>query len=100
VSRPILLEYQDLLSRPELKIRRGLRQLLMQFIRSHSYSVVPKSQSRITPDPGDDKFLECADAARADYLVTGQRHFPMYWKGTKVITFREFIRLVGPHLLP
>jgi predicted nucleic acid-binding protein len=26
---------------------------------------------RITPDPGDDKFLECAVAARADYLVTG-----------------------------
>jgi predicted nucleic acid-binding protein len=43
----------------------------MQFIRSHSYSVVPKSQLRIPPDPGDDKFLECADAACADYLVTG-----------------------------
>jgi predicted nucleic acid-binding protein len=59
------------LSHPELKIRRGLRQLLLQFIRSHVYSVLPKSQLRITPDPGDDKFLECAVAARADYLVTG-----------------------------
>jgi predicted nucleic acid-binding protein len=43
----------------------------MQFIRSHSYSVVPKSQLRITPDRGDDKFLECADRARDDDLVTG-----------------------------
>jgi len=61
VSRPILLEYQELLSRPELNIRKVCGNCLMQFIRSHSYSVVPKSQSRITPDPGDDKLLECAD---------------------------------------
>ena len=52
--------------------------------------------------PGADApptFLECADAARADYLVTGnQRHFPKFWKKTKVITPREFITLVAPHL--
>jgi predicted nucleic acid-binding protein len=30
-------------------------------------------------DPDDNKFLECADAARADYLVTGnQGHFPRF----------------------
>lgn len=101
VSRPILLEYQDVLSRPELKIRRGLRQELMQLVRSHSHSVAPKRQLHITADAGDNKFLECADVARADYLVTGnQRHFPMYWKRTKVISSREFIMLVAPHLLP
>ena len=45
-------------------------------------------------------FLECADAARADYLVTGnQRHFPRFWKQTKVITSREFIGVVAPHLI-
>jgi predicted nucleic acid-binding protein len=54
---------------------------------------------RIAKDPDDDKFLECADAAKADYLVTGnQRHFPKFWKKTKVITSREFIRIVAPHL--
>lgn len=101
VSRPILLEYQDVLSRPELKIRRGLRQELMQLVRSHSHSVAPTRQLHITADAGDNKFLECADVARADYLVTGnQRHFPMYWKRTKVISSREFIMLVAPHLLP
>jgi hypothetical protein len=35
--------------------------------------------------------------ARADYLVTGnQRHFPKFWKKTKVITSREFISIVAP----
>ena len=45
-------------------------------------------------------FLECADAARADYAVTGNlRHFPRFWKKTKIITPREFIGLVAPHLV-
>jgi uncharacterized protein len=44
-------------------------------------------------------FLECADAARADYLITGnRRHFPAFWKGTKIISSREFITLAAPHL--
>jgi len=54
----------------------------------------------VTKNPDDDKFLECADAARADYLVTGnQRHLPKFWKKTKVITSREFIGVVAPHLI-
>ena len=45
------------------------------------------------------RFPECADAARADYLVTGNlRHFPRFWKKTKIITPREFIGLEAPHL--
>ena len=44
--------------------------------------------------------MECADAARADYLVTGnQKHFPRFWKNTKIITPREFISLTAPHLI-
>jgi putative PIN family toxin of toxin-antitoxin system len=101
VSDPILREYAEVLARPELGIRRGLRQQLMQLIRSHTHSVIPARALHIAPDPEDNKFLECADAARADYLLTGnQRHFPMYWKKTKVISSREFITLVSPHLLP
>ena len=53
----------------------------------------------MTGDLQDNMFLECADAARADYLVTGNvRHFPKFWKKTKVITSREFLSLVAPHV--
>jgi predicted nucleic acid-binding protein len=61
----------------------------------------PSRALNITKDPGDNKFLECADAARADYLVTGNlQHFPKFWKKTKVITSRDFISIVSPHLIP
>ena len=100
VSRPIMEEYTDVLARPELKIRKGLRQQLVQLIKNHSYVVAPTRRLEVTGDPDDNIFLECADAARADYLVTGnQRHFPRFWKKTKIITAREFIGLAAPHLI-
>jgi len=100
VSLPILEEYGDVLGRPELRIRKGLQQQMLQLIKQHSHILVPTRRFEVTLDPDDNIFLECADAARADYLVTGnQKHFPRFWKKTKVITPREFISLVAPHLI-
>ncbi|MFZ0417086.1 MAG: putative toxin-antitoxin system toxin component, PIN family [Candidatus Sulfotelmatobacter sp.] len=100
VSRSILEEYVEVLGRPELRIRKGPRQQLLQIIKKRSYSVTPIRRLEVTSDPDDNIFLECADAARADYLVTGnQRHFPKFWKKTKIITPREFIGLIAPHLI-
>ena len=100
VSEPILEEYREVLSRPELRIGKGLRQQLLQLIKNRSYSVIPARRIEITSDPDDNMFLECADSARADYLVIGnQKHFPKFWKKTKIITPREFIGLVAPHLI-
>jgi predicted nucleic acid-binding protein len=88
------------LSRPELKIRKGLRRQLLQLIRNRGNLVVPSRRLEVSDDPDDNRFLECADAAGADYLVTGNlRHFPRFWKKTKIITPREFIGLVAPHLI-
>ena len=51
-------------------------------------------------DPDDNSFVQCADAVRADYLLIGNpRHFPELWKKTKVITSRDVIDIVAPHLL-
>jgi putative PIN family toxin of toxin-antitoxin system len=100
VSPAILAEYREVVARRELKIRRGLRQQLLQLIKNRAQLVNPVHALEITKDPEDNKFLECADAARADYLITGnQRHFPKFWKKTKVITAREFISIVCPHFI-
>jgi uncharacterized protein len=101
VSEGIVAEYREVLARPELGIRKGLRQQFLDLIMNHAQIVKLSRSLQIAKDPDDDKFLECADAARADYLVTGnQRHFPRFWKNTKVITSREFIDIVAPHLIP
>jgi putative PIN family toxin of toxin-antitoxin system len=72
VSRPILEEYSEVLARPELKIRKALRRQLLQLIKNHSYTVAPTHRLEVAGDPDDNMFVECADAARADYLVTGR----------------------------
>jgi putative PIN family toxin of toxin-antitoxin system len=101
VSDAILEEYREVLSRRELRILKGHRQKLLQLISSHSHVITPFRLLDVTKDPDDNKFLECADAARADYLLTGDlQHFPKFWKKTKVITSREFISIVSPHLIP
>jgi uncharacterized protein len=100
VSNVILTEYRDVLLRPELQIRKGPRQQLFDLIRKRVHLIDAVRTVQITYDPEDNMFIECADAARADYLVTGNvRHFPRFWKNTKVVTSREFLSLVAPHLL-
>jgi len=101
VSNAILAEYREVLARAEFKIRKGLQQQFLQFIKNHAQLTKPARALQVAKDPDDNKFLECTDAARADYLITGnQRHFPKFWKQTKVITSREFISIVAPHFLP
>jgi len=100
VSRAVFEAYREVLARPELKIRKGPRQQLLQIIKNRSYLVAAERHLEVTRDPDDNIFLECADVAGADYLITGnQRHFPRFWKKTKVITPREFISIVAPHLI-
>jgi uncharacterized protein len=100
ISKSILAEYREVLARRELKIRRGFRLQMLQLIQNRAHLVHPARVLQVARDPDDDKFLECADSARADYLITGnQRHFPMFWKSTKVITSREFISIVAQHFI-
>lgn len=100
VSPAIMEEYREMLSRPELLIRKGPRQQLLQLISNRSFRVSRTRHLAVTSDPDDNIFLECAEAARADYLVTGDlKHFPRFWRNTKIITPREFISLSAPHLI-
>ena len=101
VTHAVLAEYREVLARPEFKIRKGLRQQLLQLLTNRAHLVEPVRVLQVTKDPDDNKFVECADAARADYLITGNaKHFPRFWKNTKVITSREFISIVAPHFVP
>ena len=73
-----------MLSRPELRIRKGLRLQVLQPIKNSSHVVVPSRRLDVCSDSDDNVFLECADKAGADYLITGNsRHFSKFWKKTK-----------------
>jgi len=100
VTVPILMEYQQVLSRPRFRLPKGRRQQFLELLKNRAHLVEPVRTLEVTSDPDDNMFLECAEAARADYLVTGNlRHFPRFWRQTKIITSREFLTLAAPHLI-
>src|SRR6266849_8503570 len=69
LSPPVFAEYRAVLSRAELRIRKGLRQQLLQLLEKRAHVVAPSRSLQVTPDAADHLFLACAAAARADSLV-------------------------------
>ncbi len=54
---------------------------------------VPAVSAVTSSDPGGTKFLQCAEAARADYIVTGNRRdFPDNTSGvTRIVSAGELL---------
>lgn len=64
----------------------------LEAIRTKAYWVRPVDLVRACSDPDDDIFLECCQASNSTYLVTGNtRDFPSQWRGTDVVTPRQFL---------
>jgi uncharacterized protein len=96
VSPAILAEYEDVLRRPKFSaIPRPYIDALLTLAASAEV-VVPSVAVTASPHEPDNRFLECAEAVCADYLVTGNtRHFPAQHGTTKVVTPRRFLDLTG-----
>ena len=57
---------------------------LLDLMRQEGLFVAPTHSVKKSPDEADNRFLECAEAARADYLGTGNiKHFRRQFKTTK-----------------
>src|ERR1017187_3263895 len=72
VSAPVLAEYKEVLNRPRLRLTPQRIAPSLAVIRKTSLLVKPTlTFPRIRDEDPDNRLLECADAAGADYLVTG-----------------------------
>lgn len=92
VSADIYTEYEEVIRRPRFK--RSEREIIdtLRAVRERGAWFKPSRRVRACPDPEDDRFLECAQAARAHYLVTGNlKHFPAHWEGTSIVSARQFV---------
>ncbi|MGH9585424.1 MAG: putative toxin-antitoxin system toxin component, PIN family [Acidobacteriaceae bacterium] len=99
ISREIMDEYEAVLMRPKFGFPPKLLHETFRRIEEAAIWVVPSETIHAASDPDDNKFLECAEAARAIYLVTGNgRHFPQRWKSTKILNARELTTILVPEL--
>lgn len=95
VSRAVLAEYESVLHRAKLNLDPERVDFLLN-IGLQATLTNPSVRLFVSPDESDNRFLECAEAAEADYLVTGnKRHFPARWKHTEIVNARELHARLG-----
>jgi len=94
LSAKIITEYLEVLSREKFGLREDTVAFLLHNLAGLAETVTPEQKLDLLPDPGDNKFLECAVEGKASYLVTGNtKHFPFtVYKQVRIIKPATFIK--------
>ena len=71
ISHPILTEYEEVIARLAARYPTKQPTPWLSAIKQAGHLYLPTPLPASTADPDDEMFIECAVAARADYLVTG-----------------------------
>lgn len=91
LSEEILSELGEVLQRPKFGFSVTMVNQILSELAAITELVVPSKEiSQIKVDPADDRVLECAIEARADYVVSGDNHLLDLGKYSS-------IRIVSPH---
>lgn len=95
LSEPIAIEYEEVLKRPKFKkLDQGKVKELLSRLRAEALWVDPQIRLHVAKsDPEDNKFLECAVEAEANFLITGSlKHFPPgKFRGTVILNPAQFL---------
>jgi putative PIN family toxin of toxin-antitoxin system len=92
ISDPIRAEYQVVLARKQLGINQHSVAEFFADLRHTAVVVAAAKRVDACTDANDNKFLECALEARADYVVTGNvRHFPSRFQDIRIVLPRQFL---------
>ncbi len=99
LSRPIVDEYIEVLRRLGLQDEKELEELLSLF--AHGFHLVYTAKTPdlnvVEEDPDDDKFIECAVALKAKFVITGDSAVKKIrqYMNIKIISPREFLSIIN-----
>jgi len=100
-SEEIIAEIRQVLTYPKFKKiyqAEGLRSedLIETVLKTVKFVKVTTKLQVVLEHPADDKFIECAKAAEAPYIVSGDNHLLKIasYKKTQIISVNEFLKLV------
>src|ERR1039457_2688542 len=96
VSEDVLTEYREVFSRPKFaNLDQKNVSRLLALIEAEATMASPTQRLSISEHDSDNRIYECAAAAAADYIVTGNtKHFKKSYKTTKIITGRGLLELL------
>jgi putative PIN family toxin of toxin-antitoxin system len=93
VSPAILAEYEEVLHRPKFSHLPETYVGALLALAGEAELFEPTFTLQESPHEPDNRFLECAEAAEANYLVTGNaRHFPKHWKRTAIVNAQQLLQ--------
>lgn len=105
VTDDIITEIEETLKKPEFKkpkynITQDRIDTVLDTIRRLGQKTVVLPQHNATGasrDKDDDMYLECALAANADYIVSGDKHLRELkeYKNIKIVNAGEYLEIVG-----
>ncbi|MEE8167666.1 MAG: putative toxin-antitoxin system toxin component, PIN family [Candidatus Hydrothermarchaeales archaeon] len=97
-TQEMLKEFERVLQRARFTfIHAEKKQELLRYLIDISIKVTPKENVEvIKEDPDDNKFLDCAVAGKADYIVSGDRHLLKLkeHKGIKIVTASGLLKVL------
>ncbi len=98
VSEDILTEYVKTLTEPRIKLRHSeIEQIVMDYRAFGTVVQVSMLLTVVEADPDDNKFLECAVAGGADYIVSGDKRLLALkeYSGVQVLSPAMFLVLLA-----
>jgi putative PIN family toxin of toxin-antitoxin system len=101
-TEEIIEEYTEVLTRPKFNFPRSQVNDVIALFRENGRLIQPAETTLLSPDPSDTKFLQCAVAGLADFIVTGnKRHFPASPYGsTYVVSAGELLSQITLDIPP
>ena len=97
VSRPILQEYLRVLAYPKFKLTvQEVGQAIEELLPYVEVTRQGKRLRVIRRDPADDRFIECAVAGKARYLVSGDDDLLSLrsFQGIRIVSIAEFLTML------
>lgn len=96
LSPAVLEEYARVLPNPKFKLRSEEVVTVLWQLEKAGTLFHPARTLRIADHETDNRFYECADAAQAAFLVTGNfKHFRKDYKATRIVNARKIVDLLG-----
>lgn len=102
LSKPILAELQDVLSRQEVKARflyteRDVNKILRTLSKSAKIQPIKSHFRVVKEDPNDNFVIGTAYDGKTDYIVSGDRHLLTLGKfrGTKIVKPRQMLKIIS-----
>ncbi|MDR2971491.1 MAG: putative toxin-antitoxin system toxin component, PIN family [Bacteroidales bacterium] len=100
VTDDIIAEIENTIQKPKFENRQEQINAIMSIVEKYGKKITVHPEHKITDvcrDPKDNIYLECAIAAQADYIITGDKDLLVLkeYQGVKIVNANEYLEMIN-----